>query len=103
MQNYASLAGHYPHTFHSRYIISYTSALFLAPLRFNPQAALNRTDPRHDLPNPVIQALQKHESLLVDAVDYRGQPALAPRVTDGMYDSQSSMLRRLKWLFRFVC
>ena len=76
-------------------IISYTSALFLAPLRFNPQAALNRTDPRHDLPNPVIQALQKHESLLVDAVDYRGQPALDPRVTDGMYDSQRSMLRRL--------
>lgn len=52
-------------------------ALFIAPLRFDPHAALNRTVSKDDLGSPITQALLKKEQLFVDAVDYDGHSVLA--------------------------
>src|SRR5208283_1552355 len=51
--------------------------MFLVPLRFDPHAALRRTVSMHDLTAPSMQALQKEEQILTDAVDYRGKSVLA--------------------------
>jgi PAS domain S-box-containing protein len=50
---------------------------FLAPLRFQPDAALNKNASRTDLGLPIVQALLGKEYVLTAAVDYRGQEVLA--------------------------
>ena len=52
-------------------------ARFLAPTRFDPYAALNRTIPSENANSAVIRALSGEEGLFVDAVDYRGKRVLA--------------------------
>lgn len=52
-------------------------ALFLMPLRFDPDAALSRIVYREELNDPMIQALTTHLRFLTDAVDYREEPVLA--------------------------
>ncbi len=52
-------------------------ARFLAPTRFDPHAALNRTISKENANSAVIRALSGEEGLFVDAVDYRGERVLA--------------------------
>ena len=52
-------------------------ALFLTPLRFDPEAKLHRTMSLDNLDSPTVQALLGNEGLFTDAVDYRGEPVLA--------------------------
>ncbi|MEJ2046825.1 MAG: HAMP domain-containing protein, partial [Dehalococcoidia bacterium] len=53
------------------------NALFISPLRFDPQAELHRTMSIDNLDSPTVQALLGNEGLLTNAVDYRGEPVLA--------------------------
>ncbi|MCI0507588.1 MAG: ATP-binding protein [Gammaproteobacteria bacterium] len=53
------------------------SALFLAPLRFDQNAALKRSISLSNHFNPMVIALSKKESLLTTALDYRGAEVLA--------------------------
>ncbi len=51
-------------------------ALYLAPLRFDPRAAMERVSARREN-SPVTQALSGKDRLLESAVDYRGHAVLA--------------------------
>lgn len=53
------------------------NALFLTPLRFDPQAALNRVVSKDNLASPVILALLNNEKTFTHTTDYRGKPVLA--------------------------
>ncbi len=53
------------------------AALFLAPLRFDPKAALTRRVEAGEAEHPVIQALMQKETLIGRGIDYRGQEVLA--------------------------
>jgi PAS domain S-box-containing protein len=53
------------------------NAQFLAPLRFDPDAALQRTVPREQTNMPIMRALSGEEFVLVEGSDYRGEPVLA--------------------------
>lgn len=52
-------------------------ALFLAPLRFDQEAALSRKVRQEERDVPMTQALLQNEEFFVDAIDYRGVPVLA--------------------------
>lgn len=52
-------------------------ALFLAPLRFDQEAALSRKVRQEERDVPMTQALLQNEEFFADAVDYRGEPVLA--------------------------
>lgn len=52
-------------------------ALYIVPLRFDPQAALKRKISRHDLNVSSTLAMLKQERSSVDNIDYRGKPVLA--------------------------
>ncbi len=51
--------------------------IFLAPLRFNPGAALQKLPLTAAVFTPMLQALNRKERLIDDAIDYRGAPVLA--------------------------
>lgn len=53
------------------------NALFLAPLRFDKQAALSRTIKKESPNHPITQALLKNELQFTKSVDYRGELVLA--------------------------
>ena len=52
-------------------------ALFINPLRFNPNASLNLTVSKDKVDNPIIQSLLKNEKIFPEAKDYRGVDVLA--------------------------
>lgn len=52
-------------------------ALFITPIRFDPEAALNRTVSQDALDVPITQALLGNEGLLANSIDYRGEPVFA--------------------------
>ncbi len=52
-------------------------AVFISPLRFDPNAALVRTVPKEALEAPITQALAGKQTFFSSAVDYRGQAVLA--------------------------
>lgn len=52
-------------------------ALFITPLRFDPDAALTRSVSKEDLELPITQALLGNEQLYSDTIDYRGKPVLS--------------------------
>lgn len=52
-------------------------ALYLTPLRFDPNAALRRKVSITDTANPLTKTLLEKEQLLTTAIDYRGQEVLA--------------------------
>lgn len=52
-------------------------ALYIVPLRFDPQAALKRKISRRDTHISITQALLKNERASADDLDYRGKPVLA--------------------------
>jgi two-component system NtrC family sensor kinase len=51
--------------------------LFITPLRFDHQAALQLTVSPGELDSPGVQALLKNEGLFDNVIDYRGEPVLA--------------------------
>ncbi len=53
------------------------AAQFLVPLRFDPQAALQRTIPAQRNDAPIIRALRGDSGFHEDVVDYRGAPVVA--------------------------
>lgn len=53
------------------------NALFLTPLRFDPQAAFQRSVNKNQTLVPIVQALAKRETTLSKAVNYRGKAVLA--------------------------
>ncbi|MHA1912721.1 MAG: ATP-binding protein [Candidatus Kariarchaeaceae archaeon] len=52
-------------------------ALILTPLRFDLQAALNRTISKDAIESPITQALLGNAKLFTDVIDYRGKKVLA--------------------------
>ncbi len=52
-------------------------ALFIVPLRFDAQAALQKTVSKENQKAPIIQALSKQEQLMQEAMDYRNESVLA--------------------------
>ncbi len=52
-------------------------ALFITPLRFDPDASFSRTTTKYQLDAPITQALLFNENNLLDATDYRGEKVLA--------------------------
>lgn len=52
-------------------------ALFITPLRFDPDAQFARTMPAASEDTAAVRALRGPDGLLADAVDYRGEPVLA--------------------------
>jgi len=52
-------------------------AIFITPLRFDPEAVLKRIVSQDDLELPITQALLKNEGLFTDSIDYRGESVLA--------------------------
>jgi signal transduction histidine kinase len=52
-------------------------ALYLTPLRFDKNAALETMLPEDRTNSPTVQALSKNEGTFANLVDYRGQPILA--------------------------
>jgi len=52
-------------------------ALFITPLRFDADAALTRSVSKESLELPITQALLGDEQILVESIDYRGEPVLA--------------------------
>ncbi len=52
-------------------------ALFIGPLRFDPDAALRRSVPKDALNDPITQSLLKKEQIFIKGVDYREKPVLA--------------------------
>ena len=53
------------------------NALFLTPSRFHANSALRRIVSKNNQNEPIIQALTKKETLLTNAIDYRGKRVLA--------------------------
>ena len=53
------------------------NALFLTPLRFDPDAALKRVIHKSRPDTPIMRALNKEKDVFTDILDYRGQPVLA--------------------------
>ena len=52
-------------------------AIFITPLRFDENAILNRVILKEQTEIPIIHALDKHEEILLNAIDYRGEAVLA--------------------------
>ncbi len=52
-------------------------AVFKTPLRFDPEAALERTVPMSNQDAPIVQALTGIEATYEHHIDYRGEPVLA--------------------------
>ena len=52
-------------------------AIFLAPLRFDANAALQRRISHTNTKEPIVQAVNGHELTITDAIDYRGHAVLA--------------------------
>jgi signal transduction histidine kinase len=52
-------------------------ALYLTPLRFDKNAALQTMLPQDRTNSPTLQALSNNEGTFISLVDYRGQPVLA--------------------------
>ena len=53
------------------------NALYITPLRFDKNAALQTMLPKDRINSPAAQALSKNEGTFATLVDYRGQPVLA--------------------------
>jgi len=53
------------------------NALYITPLRFDKNAALQMMLPKDRINSPAAQALSKNEGTFATLVDYRGQPVLA--------------------------
>jgi len=64
-------------TFLGRKSIDGKFALYLTPLRFDPNAALRRKVSITDTSNPLTKSLLEKEQLLTTAIDYRGHEVLA--------------------------
>jgi PAS domain S-box-containing protein len=87
-------------------------ALYLMPLRFDPQAALKRRLEKQNVNTPIMQALLKKEQLMVDTKDYRRAPVLAATryiqetgwglVVKMDREEALASLARLKWFFGFL-
>ncbi len=52
-------------------------AVYITPLRFAPNAAMDLYVPGDALDRPIIQALQRKNRLLTEAIDYRGKSVFA--------------------------
>jgi hypothetical protein len=87
-------------------------ALFLTPLRFDPQAVLRRRLEKDHVGTPIMQALLEKEQIMLDARDYRGAPVLAATryiqetgwglVVKMDREEALASLARLKWFFGFL-